>query len=126
MVTTRGVYDSKIERLNRVLLSLLVLAGISCRGSEPAGRPPPAPAAPPAAEIPAAPARETPPRIVTLGDSLTSGLGLPQNEAYPALLQRKLEDKGYPHEVINAGVSGDTSAGGLRRVNWALDGNVRL
>lgn len=103
-----------------------MLAGISCRGSEPAGRPPAAPAAPPAAETPAPPARETPPRIVALGDSLTAGLGLSQNEAYPALLQRKVKENGYPHDVINAGVSGDTSADGLRRVNWALDGNVRL
>jgi acyl-CoA thioesterase-1 len=63
---------------------------------------------------------------VALGDSLTAGLGLSQDEAYPALLQRKVNEKGYPHEVINAGVSGDTSADGLRRVNWALEGNVRL
>jgi acyl-CoA thioesterase I len=63
---------------------------------------------------------------VALGDSLTAGLGLPENEAYPAQLQRKVKESGYPHEVINAGVSGETSADGLRRVNWTLEGNVRL
>jgi acyl-CoA thioesterase-1 len=66
------------------------------------------------------------PRIVALGDSLTAGLGIPRDQAYPAVLQRKLEEAGIGLEVINAGVSGDTSADGLRRVNWALEGDVRL
>lgn len=66
------------------------------------------------------------PRIVVLGDSLTAGLGIPRNEAYPAVLQRKLQDAGIAIDVVNAGISGDTSADGVRRVNWALDGDVRL
>ena len=66
------------------------------------------------------------PRIVALGDSLTAGLGLPQNQAYPALLQQKVDRDGYRFEVVNAGVSGDTTAGGLRRLDWALDGDVRV
>ena len=66
------------------------------------------------------------PRIVALGDSLTAGLGLPQTEAYPAVLQKKLDAAGYNYEVVNAGVSGDTSAGGLRRLDWALEGDVRV
>ena len=66
------------------------------------------------------------PRIVALGDSLTAGLGLPQTEAYPAMLQKKLDVAGYNYEVVNAGVSGDTSAGGLRRLDWALEGDVRV
>jgi acyl-CoA thioesterase I len=61
-----------------------------------------------------------------LGDSLTAGLGIPRDQSYPAVLQRKLQDAGIPLEVVNAGISGDTSADGLRRVNWALDGDVRL
>ena len=61
-----------------------------------------------------------------LGDSLTAGLGIPRDQAYPAVLQRKLHDTGIPLEVINAGVSGDTSSDGLRRANWALEGDVRL
>ena len=67
-----------------------------------------------------------PPRIVILGDSLTAGLGLSVDEAYPALLQRRLEEGGFNYEIVNAGVSGDTSAGGLSRLNWALEGNVTI
>jgi acyl-CoA thioesterase-1 len=66
------------------------------------------------------------PRIVALGDSLTAGLGLNPDQAYPALLQRRLNDAGLKYEVVNAGVSGDTSAGGLRRTDWALGGDVRV
>jgi acyl-CoA thioesterase-1 len=62
-----------------------------------------------------------------LGDSLTAGLGLAPSQAYPALLQQKLTAAGYNWEVVNAGVSGDTSAAGLERVDWALDqGHVRI
>jgi acyl-CoA thioesterase-1 len=68
----------------------------------------------------------TRPRIVVLGDSLTAGLGLAPDQAYPALLQRRLNDAGLDYEVVNAGVSGDTSAGGLERLDWALQGNARI
>jgi len=63
---------------------------------------------------------------VAFGDSLTIGLGLLEQEAYPALLQNKINEAGYQFEVVNAGVSGDTSAGGLRRLDWALEGNVKV
>ena len=66
------------------------------------------------------------PRIVFLGDSLTAGLGLAPEQSYPALLQRKLDANGYRYEVVNAGVSGDTSAGGLRRLDWSLEGDVKV
>ena len=66
------------------------------------------------------------PRIVVLGDSLTAGLGLPIGQAYPALLQERLNKDGLKYDVVNAGVSGDTSAGGLSRLDWALDGDVRV
>jgi acyl-CoA thioesterase-1 len=66
------------------------------------------------------------PRIVALGDSLTVGLGLPETQSYPSLLQTKIDEDGYEFEIINAGVSGDTSAGGLRRLDWALEGNVKV
>jgi len=65
-------------------------------------------------------AEEQIPRIVALGDSLTSGLGVGTHESDPAQLQQRLQALKYPHRVINAGVSGDTSAGGLRRVPWIL------
>lgn len=55
-----------------------------------------------------------------LGDSLTAGLGLDTARSFPALIERRLEDAGYNYTVVNAGVSGDTSAGGLRRLEWAL------
>jgi len=58
--------------------------------------------------------------IVVLGDSLTAGYGVAAHEAYPALLEAILRRQGYRHRVVNAGVSGDTTAGGLRRVDWAL------
>ena len=59
-------------------------------------------------------------RIVILGDSITAGYGLDPKEAYPALLQSKIDDAELPYTVANAGVSGDTTAGGLRRVAWAM------
>jgi acyl-CoA thioesterase-1 len=81
----------------------------------------------PRAENQAEPAPVTArPRIVVLGDSLTAGLGLPQSQAYPALLQQRLTAEGFNFEVVNAGVSGDTSAGGLSRLDWALTGDVRV
>ena len=64
--------------------------------------------------------------MVFLGDSLTAGLGLAPEQSYPALLQRKLDANGYRYEVVNAGVSGDTSAGGLRRLDWSLEGDVKI
>lgn len=66
------------------------------------------------------------PRIVVLGDSLTAGLGLPPDHAFPAILQHLSDADGLDYEVINAGVSGDTSAGGVRRLDWALAGDVRV
>jgi acyl-CoA thioesterase I len=68
----------------------------------------------------------TRPRIVALGDSLTAGLGLDAASAYPSILQARLMAEGFDYEMVNAGVSGDTSAGGLSRLNWALDGDVRV
>lgn len=58
--------------------------------------------------------------ILFLGDSLTAGYGLDPEEAYPAIIQRKLEKSGLPYRAVNGGLSGDTSAGGLRRINWML------
>jgi len=67
---------------------------------------------------PATPAR--PPLVVFLGDSLTAGLGLASDEAWPALVAARLAQNGTPIRPVNAGVSGDTSAGGLRRLAWLL------
>ncbi len=68
-------------------------------------------------------AEETGPPIGTilfLGDSLTAGYGLDPEEAYPAIIEGKLEKSGLPYWCINGSVSGDTTAGGLRRINWLL------
>ena len=60
------------------------------------------------------------PRIVAFGDSLTAGYGVSPDDSYPAQLQERLDEAGYDYRVINAGVSGDTTAGGVRRLNWVL------
>jgi acyl-CoA thioesterase I len=80
-------------------------------------------AVPPAEQPPATDQR---PRVVILGDSLTAGLGLHQRDSYPTLLQQKVDAAGLGYQVVNAGVSGDTSAGGLSRLDWALEGDVRV
>lgn len=72
------------------------------------------------------PDRATWPKIVALGDSLTAGYGLKSDKMYPALLQKKVEAAGYKYVVVPAGVSGDTSAGGVRRLDWSLEGDVRV
>jgi acyl-CoA thioesterase-1 len=68
----------------------------------------------------AGPSAAAEPTIVTLGDSLTAGFGLLADDAYPALLEQRLRREGYAYRVVNAGLSGDTTAGGLRRVDWVL------
>ena len=71
-------------------------------------------------------AREDAPRIVVLGDSLTSGRGIGKADAYPAVLQARLDAGGYTYHVVNAGVSGDTTARALRRYRDALEGDVTI
>lgn len=60
------------------------------------------------------------PKVVVLGDSLSAGMGLSKNEAFPHILSEALKDEGLNTQIINAGVSGDTTAGGLRRLAWVL------
>ncbi|MDH4351835.1 MAG: arylesterase [Gemmatimonadota bacterium] len=88
-----------------------------------------APAAPAAsaasavpAAVPAVPAvvSAAVPAVVFLGTSLTAGYGLDEDQAYPALIQQRIDSLGLPFRVVNAGVSGETSAGGLRRIDWLL------
>lgn len=77
-------------------------------------------AAPAAARRPARESRT----IVFIGTSLTAGYGLGEEYAYPALIQRRIDEAGLPFRVVNAGVSGETSAGGLRRIDWMLQNPV--
>jgi len=114
-------------RLLPVLGLSLAIATAACSDRAPAetaaSQPAPAPAQPaPPTATPAA----SRPRIVCLGDSLTAGLGLSPEEAYPARLEAHLEQSGLDYEVVNAGVSGDTSAGGLRRLDWSMSGDVKV
>jgi acyl-CoA thioesterase I len=74
----------------------------------------------PSDEAPAPPAEGARGRVVFLGTSLTAGLGLDPEQAYPAVIQRKIDSAGLPFEAVNAGVSGETSAGARRRIDWLL------
>jgi acyl-CoA thioesterase I len=99
-------------------LALAVLAGCE-RDDVPAS---PAPSSAPAAEQGAPSTRATTrlPRVVFLGDSLTAGYGVDADEAFPALIGEALRRDGIEVEVVNAGSSGDTTAGGLARLDWLL------
>jgi acyl-CoA thioesterase I len=109
--------------LGRSFLTCATLLMAACSPSEP---PAPAERAPDAHGAPVARGASDAPRIVILGDSLTAGLGLDPAQAFPSLLQKRLDAAGHGYEVVNAGVSGDTTAGGLRRLDWAIEGNTRI
>src|SRR5258707_1003873 len=123
--------QSRHSSLTATLALLLVipwlLAPVACQRTEGNAAPPAAaPRAIAPSPLPAAAPRTAAPSplpaapVVFLGDSLTAGLGLPADQAYPALLARGLSGDGFAIRVINAGVSGDTTAGGLRRLRWLL------
>lgn len=106
----------------RTLLACSALLLLAC-GDAPA----PSPSEPPAADpTPPPPASAVPegdedvPLVVFLGDSLTAGYGLDEDHAYPAVVAERLAAEGTPVRVVNAGVSGDTTAGGLSRLDWLL------
>lgn len=108
-------------------LFLLAAFAAAC-DRKPADTPPsehsaePLPPRPPVAATP-----DKTPRIIVLGDSLTAGLGLDVTDSFPSVLQTRLQEQGLDYRVVNAGVSGDTSAGGLRRLEWALgEGDPRI
>ncbi|MGV3756251.1 MAG: arylesterase [Verrucomicrobiota bacterium] len=73
-----------------------------------------------AGNIPATEKNGTPKNVLILGDSLAAGYGINREEAFPALLQKKIEAAKLPYLIVNGGVSGDTTAGGLRRIDWML------
>ena len=109
--------------------ALLLLLAVGCSVREAAcGKPLVQPTPLSESEQAAAKGEELPKiQIAVLGDSLAAGFGLLQAEAFPALLQEKFDDDGYARvEVVNAGLSGDTSAGGLRRLEWVLEPTVKI
>lgn len=107
-------------------VGLLVLGLAACSGSGAANDRQPGGVASPRENTTSGPLKgpQVPPpvvpRVVFLGTSLTAGLGLDPAEAYPALLQRKADSAGFRVEIVNAGLSGETSAGAVRRAGWVL------
>jgi acyl-CoA thioesterase I len=99
-------------RLMALVLAAALGTGAACSGSATAGVGP----SPAVANL----------TVAALGDSLTSGHGIGRNQAYPALLERSLRDAGLPFRVVNHGVSGDTTAGGARRLAAALGDRPRI
>ena len=71
-------------------------------------------------------AQESPEKILFFGDSITAGYGLNPDKAFPALIQQRIDSLGLNYTVVNAGLSGETSAGGLRRVDWVLQQGVDI
>ena len=88
-----------VQRHAWLFVAAVIFAGVSCTPVEAADRPL---------------------KIVALGDSLTAGLGLPADAAFPARLEAALKAKGYAVTIVNAGVSGDTTSGGLARLDWSV------
>lgn len=109
-----------------VLLMAACHATVGCNTGKGSDRPPSQGTAPPPADPAPSRTEDERPKIVFLGDSLTAGLGLVDTQSYPYLLQKKIDGDGFSYEVVNAGVSGDTSAGGLRRLDWVLQEDVRV
>ncbi len=100
-----------------VLFLCMILAG--CGGET---QPPPRPGSSESSTLPRRdePGRDLRKRILFFGDSITAGYGLDPEQAFPAIIQEKLDDLGWPFEAVNAGLSGETTAGGLRRIDWML------
>jgi len=96
----------------------LLLWLIACGGDEPTPKTTQSRSESPAPAPPSIPADA--PLVAFLGDSISAGLHLPDDEAFPAVLQRVLLKKGKPFRLLNAGHSGDTTAGGLSRITWLL------
>jgi acyl-CoA thioesterase-1 len=121
----RGSERKRVKGRTLVLLAALAAAPLVATACSPAEPPAATERAPESAA--ATEARPTDrPKIVVLGDSLTAGYGLDKSQSFPSLLQQRLDADGRKYEVVNAGVSGDTTAGGLRRLDWSIEGDTRI
>lgn len=128
----RGVV-ARAGWVRSVLMAGLLLAACTREPLPPGASPPAGPVGGPVAPAAASPSTSTPgvaarapaasagPLVVFLGDSLSAGLGLAEEEAFPARVGEELARRGVPVRVINGGVSGDTTAGGRERLDWLLD-----
>src|SRR3569833_3105186 len=96
------------------IAALMVFATLGCSGADQQQ------AALPVAAKPAAAVSDKRPVVLFLGTSLSAGLGVGADRAFPALVQQKIDSAGLQFRVENAGLSGETSAGGLRRLDWSL------
>ena len=101
----------------RGMIATLAVVTLTAACEGPAAREP----ATPRADTDTSAAREEAGIVLFLGTSLTAGYGVGEAAAFPALIQAKLDSAGLPYRVVNAGISGETSAGGLRRLDWVLD-----
>ncbi|MEO8563591.1 MAG: arylesterase [bacterium] len=120
-----------MRSLQRSIVVVLGVFCVGCSDAKSAAREsappikPPAAAEGPSAAAPGADAASGERRtILFLGTSLTAGLGLDPDSAYPQQLQRKIDARSLPYQVVNAGVSGETSAGLMRRLEWVLQGRA--
>ena len=107
----RGTYPAMPFRPLVLLAALLLACGATTPARPVEATPSPSSAAAPVADAPV---------ILALGDSLTAGLGLAQSQAWPTLLQARIDAAGLKYRVVNAGISGDTTATGLARIDWQL------
>jgi acyl-CoA thioesterase-1 len=105
-----GTFGAAVERLARIVMVLTAGTMMAMSG----------PAAAQTADATATADAAKPVKLAVLGDSLTAGFGLAATDAFPAKLQKALRDKGIAVDVLNAGVSGDTTSGGLARLDWSI------
>jgi len=108
-----------IIMVRKILVFVLAALALACGPEE--GHPD---RGEPSAEV--SPTDTSAPAVLFLGTSLTAGMGLAADEAYPALIEAKIDSAGLGFRVVNAGVSGETSAGGLRRIDWLLRQQVAV
>src|SRR4026209_2465757 len=107
--------------MHRIIIGFMLIAFLAACGNsktdEVSVSVPPIPSTD---DKPPAPADDRP-IILAFGDSLTAGSGLPPGSGYPEILQKELDKRGYAYRVVNAGIGGDTSGGGLARIKRAVD-----
>lgn len=104
----------------QIILFLVTIAAVSCGENQPVEQ------KTEKVSEKAAPEKKRTRRLVFFGNSLTAGYGLDPSEAFPALIQRRVDSLGLDYESVNAGVSGETSAGGLGRIDWILQQPVHV